>query len=113
MVSGGQSVPLDELPEWTPHKVYKYPMAFVNPMTGVKSFQIMPEVAQSLYLKTSVNEVERVEEDEEVIRVWLNKIFDRIAKPEYILVPRTEEGDVVIWNNQVRCICTQWLWSSE
>ncbi|KAK4502666.1 hypothetical protein PRZ48_006092 [Zasmidium cellare] len=101
LVSGGEVLPLDKLPTWTPDKIYRYPMVWVNPVTGEKSFQIMAEVVRKVYFKSGPREPERIVEDLEEIRLWLNKILDRVAKPEYVFVPRTEEGDMVIWNNWV------------
>lgn len=86
---------------WEPEKVFKFPMVWVNPVTGVRCFQILPDVVRKLYLKSGPDAEERVLEDDDV-RVWLNKILDRICKPKYILIPEYEEGDVVMFNNWVR-----------
>lgn len=97
----GEAVALDKLPEWTSDKIHQYPMVWVNPVTGVRSFQILPDVVRKLYLKSSPNEQEREVEDGEEIRGWLNNILDRICKPEYVNIPRYDEGDIVMWNNWV------------
>ncbi|KAH8703778.1 alpha-ketoglutarate dependent xanthine dioxygenase [Talaromyces proteolyticus] len=99
MAPGGQTVSLDQLPTWTAEKVYKFPMVWVNPITGVKSFQILPDVVRRLYMKSGPQGEERVVDDGEEIRLWLNDILDRICIPETILVPEYEEGDVVMFNN--------------
>jgi xanthine dioxygenase len=99
---GGKTVPLEDLPEWTPDKVYKYPFVWINPVTGQKGFQSFPEIVHKLFLKSSPESSETVVEDEEEIRVFLNDIYDRILTPERILVPKYEEGDLVFWNN--------WVW---
>lgn len=101
MAPGGKTVPFDKLPAWTPDKVYQFPMVWVNPVTGVRSFQILPDVVRKLYLKSYPDGEERVVEDGEDIRLWLNDILDRICKPENILIPVYEEGDVVMFNNWV------------
>jgi hypothetical protein len=101
LAPGGNTVPLDELPDWTPDKVYKYPMVWLNPVTGEKCFQVMAEIVHKVYFKDAPEKAERIVEDEEEIRVWFNRIFDRIARPEYIIIPQTEEGDMVVWNNWV------------
>jgi alpha-ketoglutarate-dependent taurine dioxygenase len=76
-------------------------MVWLNPVTGEKCFQIMAEIVRKVYFKDAQHKAERIVEDEEEIRVWLNRIFDRLARPEYIMIPRTEEGDMVVWNNWV------------
>jgi hypothetical protein len=43
-----------------------------------------------------------VAEDGEQIRVFLNDIIGRFIKPENVLVPMYEEGDVVMSNDWVR-----------
>ncbi|KIW49080.1 hypothetical protein, variant 2 [Exophiala xenobiotica] len=99
LAPGGQTIPLHELPEWTPDKVYKFPMVWVNLVTGEKALQIFPDIIRKLYLRDSPTASERVVEDLEEIRSWVNDIYDRIATPEYIIIPEAEEGDVIIWNN--------------
>ncbi|KAK5444358.1 hypothetical protein LTS15_010473 [Exophiala xenobiotica] len=99
LAPGGQTIPLDELPEWTPDKVYKFPMVWVNLVTGEKALQIFPDIIRKLYLRDSRTASERVVEDLEEIRTWVNDIYDRIVTPEYIIVPEAEEGDVILWNN--------------
>jgi hypothetical protein len=102
LAPGGQTIPLDELPEWMPDKVYKFPMVWVNQATGEKALQIFPDIIRKLYLRDSPTASERVVEDLEEIRTWVNDIYDRIVTPEYIIIPEAEEGDVILWNNWVR-----------
>lgn len=33
------------------------------------------------------------------IREFLKPIQERVLKPEYIMLPKTEEGDIVMWAN--------------
>lgn len=102
LAPGGETVPLEDLPEWSPDKVYKFPMVWVNPVTGAKALQIFPDIIRKLYIKTTVPLAsEKVVENLEEIRVWVNDIYDRIATPEYIIVPECEEGDLILWNNWV------------
>jgi hypothetical protein len=71
-------------------------------VTGERGFQVRAEAVRKLYLKSSADAEERVVEDLEQIRTWLNNILDRIVTPEYISVPSVGEGDVVVvWNNWV------------
>lgn len=100
-VERGEVVPLDELPPWTPDKVFKYPLVWLNPVTGTKAFQCMPEIVHKIHFRDSPNAEAKILDDLEEIRLWLNGIYDRICEPEYILIPPCEEGDVVVWNNWV------------
>lgn len=79
---GRKTVPLDELPPWKPENVHKYPLVWLNPVTGAKAFQVMPDLVRKLYLRHPKEEDEKVIEDEEEIRVWFNKIYDRFVDPE-------------------------------
>jgi hypothetical protein len=101
---GGETIQLDQLPPWTHDKIHKYPLVWLNPVTGEKSFQVFPETVHKLYLNDSghTGGKPRVVEDQEEIRCWLNNIYDRICVPEYILIPPCEEGDMVVWDNWVR-----------
>ena len=101
MEPGGEVVPIEQLPKWEEKYIYEYPLVCVNPVTGEKDFLILPDVVWKLYLKDSPDGKERVVEDREEVRVWLNDILDRICKPEYIIFPPYEEGDLVMWNNWV------------
>ena len=84
LAPGGKTIPLNELPDQTFDKVFKYPMVWLNPIIGEKCFQIMAEIVRKVYFKDAPHEAEKIVEDEEEIRVWLNRIFDRLARPEYI-----------------------------
>ncbi|EXJ84219.1 hypothetical protein A1O3_04886 [Capronia epimyces CBS 606.96] len=101
--SGGNTVPLDQLPPWESHKVHKYPMVWINPVTGAKGLQLMPDIVLRLHLKHSPDPdgETRVVEDQEEIHAWLNPIYDRFFGPEYILIPPCQEGSMVVWNNWV------------
>lgn len=98
---GGEVVPLDELPTWTPDKVHRYPMVWVNERTGEKALQVMQFCVRKLHLRTSFDENERVVEDLEEIRLLLNRWMDKIIQPEYVYFPPSEEGDVAMWDNFV------------
>jgi alpha-ketoglutarate-dependent taurine dioxygenase len=97
----GETVPLNKLPPWEASKVYKYPLVWLNPVTEEKGFQIMPQCVRKLFLRSSPEEEVRVVDDLEEIRIWLNNTLDRVANPEYILIPSCEEGDMIVWNNWV------------
>ena len=98
---GGEVLPLNELPEWSPEKLYQFPMVWINPVTGEKGLHIHCDVVRKLYFKLSVDGPERVVEDREEIRTWLNSIVDRICRPEYIAIPPYAEGDLLLFNNWV------------
>jgi len=38
-------------------------------------------------------------EDVKEIRAFLKPIQERVLEPEYILLPKVEEGDIVMWAN--------------
>lgn len=99
---GALPVALDALPAWEQAKVYRYPMVWLNPVTGEKGLMILPDVVAKLYKKASPDAEEEVVDDIDEISRWLNGILDRIGTPEYVVVPRYEEGDIVMWNNWVR-----------
>ncbi|KAI1373805.1 hypothetical protein F4677DRAFT_189645 [Hypoxylon crocopeplum] len=99
MAPGGDTVPLDKLPPWKAEDVHKYPMVWLNPVTGEKIFMILPDVVRKLYKKASPDAEVEVVESLDDIHAWLNDILDRICTPEYVAVPRYEEGDIVFFNN--------------
>ena len=97
--AGGEVVPLDQLPEWTPEKVYQFPMVWVNPVTGEKGLHIHNDVVRKLYFRPVDDGPDTVIEDLEEIRTWLNSIVDRVCNPEYIAIPPYDEGDLLLFNN--------------
>ena len=101
LTAEGDVVPLDKLPEWTKEKVLDYPMVWINPVTGEKALQVHPSAARKLFLRFTPDGEVKVVEDLEEIRLLLNGVFDRIVSPEYVFVPPSDEGDVVMWNNWV------------
>ncbi|VUC31084.1 unnamed protein product [Clonostachys rosea] len=51
MSPGGETKPLDNLPPRESSKVYKYPMVWLNPVTGKRNFMVLPDVVARLYKK--------------------------------------------------------------
>ncbi|KAF3801005.1 Cytochrome P450 monooxygenase gliF [Colletotrichum gloeosporioides] len=80
-------------------KIKRYPMVWVNPETGRKSFQVQANAAKKLYLRRSAADEPKVITELSEVRRFLIDIQSRILKPEYILVPPEEEGDLLLWDN--------------
>ncbi|KAJ5785545.1 uncharacterized protein N7503_010757 [Penicillium pulvis] len=99
LAEGGERLTDEELGEYDPTAVKKYPMIWVNPLTGEKAFQVHGICARKLYLRSSKEEEPRVIDDVAEIRKFILGIQNRILKPEYILLAPVEEGDVAIWDN--------------
>jgi len=77
----------------------QYPMVWINPVTGEKAFQVHGICARKLFIRSSTEESPKVIDDVVEIRKFLHHIQSRILKPEYILLPEIEEGDIVMWDN--------------
>ncbi|KAJ5650231.1 uncharacterized protein N7484_003954 [Penicillium longicatenatum] len=99
LAEGGERLTDEELGEYDPTAVKKYPMVWVNPLTGEKAFQVHGICAKKLYLRRSKEEQPHIIEDVAEIRKFILGIQNRILKPEYILLAPVEEGDVAIWDN--------------
>lgn len=95
----GREKSLEELGEYDESKVKTYPLAWVNPVTGERAFMVHGMCVRKLYLRSSPDEEPRVMDDVAEIRKWLKPIQERVLKPEYIVFPRLDEGDMVIWAN--------------
>jgi hypothetical protein len=74
-------------------------MAWVNPETGEKAFMVHGIVAHKLFIRSSPDEEPRIISDVVEIREFLSNIQSRILKPEYILLPALDVGDMVMWDN--------------
>lgn len=74
-------------------------MVWVNPETKEKAFMVHGIVAYKLFIRSSVDEEPRVISDVVEIREFLSNIQSRILRPEHVLLPELDEGDVVMWDN--------------
>ncbi|KAJ2899483.1 Alpha-ketoglutarate dependent xanthine dioxygenase [Zalerion maritima] len=91
----GPGEALEELGDWDPKEVKKYPMVWVNPVTRERAFIVHEICARKLFLESSPDEEPRVVDDVVEIRKWLKGIQERVLKPEYIMITGLEEGDIV------------------
>ncbi|KAI1764360.1 Clavaminate synthase-like protein [Hypoxylon sp. FL1150] len=99
LVSQGKEKKLEDLGDYDPKDVKTYPMVWVNPVTGEKAFHVHGICARKLFLRSSQTEEPRVVDDVVEIRKLLKTIQERVLKPEYILIPTLDEGDIVMWAN--------------
>ncbi|KAJ5587180.1 uncharacterized protein N7459_002945 [Penicillium hispanicum] len=99
LAEGGDRLTLEELGDFDPAAVKRYPLVWVNPLTGEKAFQVHGICARKLYLRSRPEEEPRIVEDVAEIRKFILDIQNRILQPEYILLAPVEEGDMVIWDN--------------
>lgn len=99
LVNQGQELSIEELGEWDKKDQKSYPMVWVNPVTGEKAFMVHGICAHKLFLRSSPDEEPTVVTDVEKIRAFLKPLQERVLKPEYIMIPKLEEGDIVMWAN--------------
>lgn len=95
----GREKTLEELGEYDPNEIKKYPMVWVNPVTGEKAFMVHGNCARKLYLRSSPDEEPKVLDDLVDIRAFLKNIQERVLKPDYVMIPKLDEGDIVMWAN--------------
>lgn len=95
----GKERRVEDISDWDPREVKRYPMAWVNPVTGEKAFMVHGICARRLFLRSSPGEEPRVVDDVVEIRAFLKGIQSRVLKPEYVMLPPLEEGDIVMWAN--------------
>ena len=96
LVSQGKEKKIEDLGEWNFKDVKTYPMVWVNPVTGEKAFMVHGICARKLFLRSSPEEEPTVVDDVLKIRAFLKPIQERVLKPEYIMIPKLEEGDIVM-----------------
>ncbi|KAF6823238.1 alpha-ketoglutarate dependent xanthine dioxygenase [Colletotrichum plurivorum] len=101
LVSQGKELQEEELKAIGPEqeKIKRYPMVWVNPETGRKSFQVQANAARKLLIRLNPDDEPKVIDDLAEVRRFLLDIQMRILKPEYILIPPEEEGDLLLWDN--------------
>jgi alpha-ketoglutarate-dependent taurine dioxygenase len=74
-------------------------MVWVNRLTGVKSFQVQPNIVRKIFIRHNPMETPKVIDDLTEVRAFLADIQLRILRPEYIVVEPQEEGDQLLWDN--------------
>ncbi|ERT02401.1 hypothetical protein HMPREF1624_00699 [Sporothrix schenckii ATCC 58251] len=99
IAGSGQELPLDQLPAYEDSKVKRYPMVWVNPVTGERAFMVHSICVRRLFLRKSQDEAAVCVEDLDTVRAWLRGIQERVLQPAYVMVPELEEGDIVMWAN--------------
>ncbi|KAK1977177.1 alpha-ketoglutarate dependent xanthine dioxygenase [Colletotrichum cereale] len=101
IVSQGKELSEDAIKDMRPDdsKIRRYPMVWVNSATGGKCFQVQANAARRLFIRSSPHEEPKVVDDVAEVRRFLLDIQSRILKPEYILIPPEEEGDLLLWDN--------------
>ncbi|PSN59192.1 alpha-ketoglutarate dependent dioxygenase [Corynespora cassiicola Philippines] len=98
----GREKPLEAMEEiardeqWTK----TYPMVWFNELTKERSLQVQPNCVRRLLIRRSADQKEpEIIEGSERVREFMNKLQQRIVRPEYIYVGPEEEGDHVFWYN--------------
>ncbi|KAH7094253.1 hypothetical protein FB567DRAFT_509815 [Paraphoma chrysanthemicola] len=99
LVNEGKEKTLEELSPYDEKYVKRYPMVWVNPVTGERAFMVHGICVRRAFMRSSVDEEPSVVEDLKEIRAWLAKIQERVLRPEYVMLPKVEEGDIVMWAN--------------
>lgn len=99
IVSQGKEKSLEELGEFDEKAIKRYPMVWVNPVTGEKAFMVHGICVRRMFLRSSHDEEPKVVDNLVEIREWLKKIQERVLKPEYIMLPKLDEGDILMWAN--------------
>ncbi|KAK2025430.1 Clavaminate synthase-like protein [Colletotrichum zoysiae] len=99
VVSQGKELTLEELGDYDEASIKRYPMVWVNPVTSEKAFMVHGICARKMFMRSNADEKPEVIDDVVRIREWLRPIQERVLKPEYIMLPKVEEGDIVMWAN--------------
>lgn len=94
MVSEGQEMPLDELPEWEEEKIKRLPLVWTNPVTG--DHHLQAHACCVWKLERSNGEVLELEE----ARNELYRIMRPAISPKYVYAHSWTEGDLVIFHNR-------------
>ncbi|KAK5127339.1 hypothetical protein LTR85_006678 [Meristemomyces frigidus] len=89
----------EEIGDYDESKIKKYPLVWVNPVTGEKAFMVHGICARKLYLRSTPDAEPTVVDDVVAIRKYLADIQLRILKPQYICMAPVGEGDVAMWDN--------------
>ena len=99
VVSQGKEKSLEDLGPYDEKDIKRYPMVWVNPVTGERAFMVHGICVRRAFVRSSEDEEPTIIDDVAEIRDWLKPIQERVLKPEYIMLPKVEEGDIIMWAN--------------
>ncbi|CAN9101087.1 unnamed protein product [Alternaria alternata] len=99
VVSQGKEKSLKDLGPYDEKDIKRYPMVWVNPVTGERAFMVHGICVRRAFVRSSEVEEPTIIDDVAEIREWLKPIQERVLKPEYIMLPKVEEGDIIMWAN--------------
>ncbi|KAJ4400046.1 hypothetical protein N0V91_009021 [Didymella pomorum] len=99
LVNQGKEKPLETLQPYEESSVKRYPMVWVNPVTGEKAFMVHGICVRRIFLRSGPTDEPEIVENLVRIREWLARIQERVLKPEYIVLPEVVEGDIIMWAN--------------
>ncbi|KAF2444154.1 Clavaminate synthase-like protein [Karstenula rhodostoma CBS 690.94] len=99
LVSQGKEKTFEDLSPYEEEDVKRYPMVWVNPVTGERAFMVHGICVRRAFMRSSLDEDAQVVDDVVEIRRWLSNIQERVLRPEYIMNPKVEEGDIIMWAN--------------
>ena len=99
IVSQGKEKALQVLCPYDENDVKRYPMVWLNPVTGERAFMVHGICVRRAFFRSNEDEEPRVVGDVAEIRRWLKPIQERVLKPEFVMLPKVEEGDIVMWAN--------------
>lgn len=83
---------MDELPPYEVSKIKKYPMVWHNKVTGKPAFMVHSIIAWKLHIKTSPDDEERIVNDVDEVRRFLNLLTGAWSSPRmcWLRVTRRE-----------------------
>jgi alpha-ketoglutarate-dependent taurine dioxygenase len=99
LVSEGREKSLEDLSPYDDQDIKRYPMVWINPITGERAFMVHGICVRRMFIRSSVDGEPKIVDDVVEIRAWLANIQERVLKPEYILIPKLTEGDIIMWAN--------------
>ncbi|KAF2726990.1 Clavaminate synthase-like protein [Polyplosphaeria fusca] len=99
VVSQGKEKALEDLQPYEEKDIKRYPMVWVNPVTGERAFMVHGICVRRAFFRSGPDQEPRVVDDVAEIRSWLKGIQERVLKPEYIMLPKVRDGDIVMWAN--------------
>ncbi|GAA5890111.1 hypothetical protein JCM5296_004772 [Sporobolomyces johnsonii] len=92
----GNTMLLEDLPEWEKKDVKRYPVVWTCPVTGEKSFQVHSVAVLKIHHPSLASPMTDLAE----IRKTLYDLQRKCLKPENVWAPAYEKGDLVLFNNR-------------
>ncbi|KAK4699857.1 xanthine dioxygenase, partial [Phenoliferia sp. Uapishka_3] len=100
MFTEGKEKGLENLKDADPAFAQTIPLVWLNPVTGEKALQVHAIIAYKIHYRENPEDAFKIIEDLGTVRKILDDLQRPFFKPENVVFPPAEEGDMILFYNR-------------